>query len=40
MKVLEIFGLWDQEIDLWFANHELLIPTLMYSYMLTHLCMM
>ena len=28
MEVLNIFGLWDQEIDLWFTNHEPLIPTL------------
>ena len=28
MKVLQIFGLWDQEIDSWFTNHEPLIPTL------------
>ena len=28
MEVLQIFGLWDQEIDLWFMNNEPLIPTL------------
>ena len=28
MEVLKIFGLWDQEIDSWFTNHEPLIPTL------------
>ena len=29
MEVLRIFGSWDQEIDLWFTNHEPLIPTLL-----------
>ena len=29
MKVLRIFGSWDQEIDSWFTNHEPLIPTLL-----------
>ena len=28
MEVFQIFGLWDQEIDLWFTNHGPLIPTL------------
>ena len=28
MEVLQIFGLCDQELDLWFKNHENLIPTL------------
>ena len=29
MEALQIFGSWDhQEIDLWFTNHEPLIPTL------------
>ena len=27
MEALQIFGLWDQEIYLWFRNHEPLIPT-------------
>ena len=29
MNVLENFRSWDQEIDLWFTNHEPLIPTLL-----------
>ena len=28
MEVLGIFGLWEQETDSWFTNHEALIPTL------------
>ena len=28
MEVLQIFGLWDQEIDLWFMNNKPLIPAL------------
>ena len=28
MEVLQIFGLWDQEIDSWFTNNEPLTPTL------------
>ena len=28
MEVFQIFGLHDQELDLWFKNHETLIPTL------------
>ena len=28
MEVLQILGLWDQEIDSWFTNHKPLIPTL------------
>ena len=28
MEILQIFGLWVQEIDLWFMNHGPLIPTL------------
>ena len=28
MEVLQIFGLCDQELDLWFKNHETLIPAL------------
>ena len=30
MKVLQICGLLDQEIDSGFTNHESLIPTLVY----------
>ena len=28
MEVLQVFGLCDQETDLWFTNHKPLIPTL------------
>ena len=28
MEVSQIFGLWNQEIDSWFTNHEPLIPTM------------
>ena len=28
MEALQIFGSWDQEIDLWFTNHKPLIPAL------------
>ena len=31
MEVLQVFGSWDQEIDLWFTNHEPLIPTLHFK---------
>ena len=31
MKVFRIFGLEDEEIDLWFINHEPLIPSLPLS---------
>ena len=34
MEVLQIFGSWDQEIDLWFTNHQPLIPTLYYLHSL------
>ena len=27
MEVLQIFGSFDQKIDLWFTNHKSLIPT-------------
>ena len=28
MELLQFFGLWDEEIDSTFTNHETLIPTL------------
>ena len=34
IEFLQIFGLWDQKSDLWFTNHEPLIPTLLYIKML------
>ena len=30
MEVLQIFGLWVQETDLWFMNHKPLIPTMLH----------
>ena len=30
MKVLQIFGSWDQEIDSLFMNHEPLIPNIIF----------
>ena len=32
MEILLIFGLWDQEIDLWLTNHEPLIPNLKFRF--------
>ena len=34
MDVLQMFGLLDQEIDSWFMNQKLLIPTLPYTILL------
>ena len=31
METLQLFGSWDQEIDLWFPNHKPLIPTLQWK---------
>ena len=33
MEVLQIFGLWDQEIGSWFTNCEPLIPTLRHLFL-------
>ena len=30
MEVLQIFGFVGSRIDMWFANHQPLIPTLLY----------
>ena len=35
MEIFWIFGSWDQEIDLWFTNHEPLIPTLLVEVIFT-----
>ena len=38
MEVLQIFGFWDKEIDLWFTNYKPLIPTLIQNPLLQYSC--